>query len=84
MNNNKISNKIVCINIRCYDHKYNLQRDPFECVSNVKKKFLIECCSTDFCNNENLKKKVTEEFNKGTETLLFFTFLITHGKKLSI
>ncbi|KAL5286996.1 ACVR1C family protein [Megaselia abdita] len=50
---------------RCYDHKYNLQRPPFECVSNVKKKFLIECCSTDFCNNEKLKLKVFEEFNKG-------------------
>ncbi|XP_073813095.1 TGF-beta receptor type-1 babo isoform X2 [Musca autumnalis] len=49
----------------CLDKTYDLQREPFECLTSKPKQhiYVVQCCHDDFCNkNELLKLKFSEDF----------------------
>ncbi|KNC33546.1 hypothetical protein FF38_03852 [Lucilia cuprina] len=49
---------------RCLDKKYDLQREPLECLTTKQKQniYNVQCCHEDFCNkNELLKLSFSEE-----------------------
>ncbi|XP_075165392.1 TGF-beta receptor type-1-like isoform X2 [Haematobia irritans] len=50
---------------RCLDKKYDLQREPLECLTSKQKQnvYVVQCCHVDFCNkNELLKLKFSEDY----------------------
>lgn len=48
----------------CLHKRYELHREPLECLSSKNfDSYRISCCSTDFCNKEELMKRI---FEKGT------------------
>ncbi|XP_013116288.1 TGF-beta receptor type-1 isoform X3 [Stomoxys calcitrans] len=49
----------------CLDKKYDMQREPFECLTSKEKQhtYVVQCCHVDFCNkNELLKLKFAEDY----------------------
>ncbi|KAI8127449.1 TGF-beta receptor type-1 [Lucilia cuprina] len=58
---------------RCLDKKYDLQREPLECLTTKQKQniYNVQCCHEDFCNkNELLKLSFSEDrFNISTSTV---------------
>ncbi|EDW01781.1 GH21632, partial [Drosophila grimshawi] len=54
-------NKII-FSFRCLDKRYELHREPLECLSSRSKydTYRISCCSKDFCNKEELMKRIFE------------------------
>ncbi|KAI8127453.1 TGF-beta receptor type-1 [Lucilia cuprina] len=50
---------------RCLDKKYDLQREPLECLTTKQKQniYNVQCCHEDFCNkNELLKLSFSEDY----------------------
>ncbi|KAM7346182.1 TGF-beta receptor type-1 babo isoform 2-T2 [Cochliomyia hominivorax] len=43
---------------RCLDKKYDLQREPLECLTSKQKQniYKVKCCHKDFCNKDELIK----------------------------
>ncbi|XP_067630349.1 uncharacterized protein [Eurosta solidaginis] len=43
---------------RCLEKKYDLQREPLECLTSREKQnvYRVKCCSDDFCNKDELLK----------------------------
>ncbi|XP_060652500.1 TGF-beta receptor type-1 isoform X2 [Drosophila nasuta] len=54
-------NKII-FSFRCLEKRYELHREPLECLSSRSKidSYRIRCCSKDFCNKEELMKTIFE------------------------
>ncbi|XP_029405390.2 TGF-beta receptor type-1 isoform X2 [Bactrocera dorsalis] len=53
----KDEDKII-FSYRCLEKKYDLQREPLECLTSREKKnvYIVKCCSDDFCNKDELLK----------------------------
>ncbi|XP_055916513.1 TGF-beta receptor type-1 isoform X3 [Eupeodes corollae] len=86
----ELSKGTVTFSYRCLPKKYDLERAPIECLSNKEKKnvYRIECCDTDFCNqNERIKDfggEVIPEPSISTWQLVFVIFGATLLACLSI
>ncbi|XP_016989756.1 TGF-beta receptor type-1 isoform X2 [Drosophila rhopaloa] len=53
----------IIFSYRCMDVKYNMQRsEPLECLTSKEKYYTyrIQCCKTDFCNKNELMKRLFE------------------------
>ncbi|XP_017066137.1 TGF-beta receptor type-1 isoform X2 [Drosophila eugracilis] len=53
----------IIFSYRCMDVKYNMQRNrPLECLTSNEKynSFRIECCKSDFCNKNEIMKRIFE------------------------
>lgn len=59
---------------RCHPKKYELDRLPMECLASKEKRkvYRIECCETDFCNNNKLLDMAT--YARGIHTKQSFRF----------
>ncbi|XP_041448813.1 TGF-beta receptor type-1 isoform X2 [Drosophila obscura] len=54
-------NKII-FSFRCLELKYELHREPLECLTSRIKydSFRIQCCREDFCNKNEIMKRIFE------------------------
>ncbi|XP_054739693.1 TGF-beta receptor type-1 isoform X2 [Anastrepha obliqua] len=46
----------IIFSYRCLEKKYDLQREPLECLTSREKEkvYKIKCCSKDFCNKDEI------------------------------
>ncbi|XP_037808125.1 TGF-beta receptor type-1 isoform X3 [Lucilia sericata] len=76
---------------RCLDKKYDLQREPLECLTTKQKQniYNVQCCHEDFCNkNELLKLSFSEDYlpeeSINTWVLVAIIFGVTLAACLSV
>ncbi|XP_030387536.1 TGF-beta receptor type-1 isoform X5 [Scaptodrosophila lebanonensis] len=53
----------ILFSFSCLDKKYDLHREPLECLTSLYKMptYRINCCRDDFCNKDELMKRIFEK-----------------------
>ncbi|XP_017027585.1 TGF-beta receptor type-1 isoform X1 [Drosophila kikkawai] len=53
----------ILFSFRCMEMKYDMRRIPFECLTSSLKydTYRIECCKNDFCNKNEIMKRLFEK-----------------------
>ncbi|XP_017867655.1 PREDICTED: TGF-beta receptor type-1 isoform X2 [Drosophila arizonae] len=77
----------IIFSFRCIDKRYELNREPLECLSSRTKynSYRIKCCNMDFCNKDELMKRIFETEYRSNETLSSWQLVaIIVGATLSI
>ncbi|XP_020798364.1 TGF-beta receptor type-1-like isoform X1 [Drosophila serrata] len=59
----KNADDTILFSFRCMEMKYDMRRIPFECLTSSLKydTYRIECCKNDFCNKNELMKRLFEK-----------------------
>ncbi|XP_064544212.1 TGF-beta receptor type-1 isoform X2 [Drosophila montana] len=68
----------IIFSFRCLDKRYELYREPLECLSSRSKQdtFKISCCNKDFCNKEELMKRIFETDFMPNKTLTSWQLVV--------
>ncbi|XP_023168243.1 TGF-beta receptor type-1 isoform X3 [Drosophila hydei] len=77
----------ITFSFRCLDKRYELNREPLECLSSRPKydSYRIKCCNMDFCNKDELMKRIFETEYRSNKTLSSWQLVtIIVGATLSI